>query len=479
MSRPASTLGAGATGVMPRARGGSVVAVEDEKEGLAFGFLIAMVMLFAVAADRLVIGVSTGGRGALPVTVVAGPALAAFAVWRFGGRRTLGFLESPAFLVGVLPYLVFTFTLPVLGVIVNRYPDRTLLSVAEATSAVSFMAIGAALSRAPRDRWRRWVMVGICVQLLYAGGQYAYLNELPGSALFGPFHSWDLSLQGIYGTLVQARSTGLYFNPNELGTWAGTMALLAWGVFASRRRFLGVSLAVLTLLLSQSRGASVALAAAAVVGLALGVMARRVALGEAVRALLSLVIAVGLVIVIVVLVEPSSDLVSRFSALIAVAVQGPRADPNLAGRLDYWASVVDLNALYPFGTFGPPEMLLGSAVDSTWFRVFAQGSVPYVATFVLLLASPLALRRTWLSEAAVGLTVLFAVAGLTQTPFNYPMVVLYWTLLGAAAQASTEQLRAEVDARDIWRPAARVSSRVERLRRRREAVAATNSEPPR
>ena len=140
--------------------------------------------------------------------------------------------------------------------------------------------------------------------------------------------------------------------------------------------------------------------------------------------------------IVVVAIEPSQGLVDRFGALLAVAAQGPRADANLAGRLDYWASVLDLNVLYPWGTWGSPEFLLGSAVDSSWFQVFAQGSVLYVAALVLLLVAPFGVRNTEFGGALVLLAVLLAVAGLTQTPLGYPAAFLYWVLLGASLQSS-------------------------------------------
>ena len=401
--------------------------------------IILFVFAWVLADARAVLTFATGGRGALPLLTFVAPMAAVYAVARHGTAQTLAFVRSPVFLVGVLPYLAFTFVLPFLGVMFTRYSERTLISAAGATTAFSFMVLGAVASTAPLRQWRPWIVGAILLQLAYAAGQASYLNRWPGWELFSPFHSWDLSLEGVYGTLVQARSSGLFFNPNELGLWAGVAAVLAWTILTPRWRLAGVALAITTLALSQSRGATVALVAAGCVGIAMAFVRGRVNLPGAARTTIFVGMATALAIIVVLLVEPSEGLVDRFSALAAVVAQGPRADANLAGRLDYWASVVDLNAVYPLGTLGPPEALLGSAVDSTWFRVLAQGSVPYLGALVLLLAAPFAIHEPKFGDTLIMITVLFAVAGLTQTPFNYPVALLFWALLGAALQTSVTE----------------------------------------
>jgi hypothetical protein len=357
-------------------------------------------------------------------------------VVRYGSRRSLGFLAHPAFVWGIAPYLALTALLPVFGVMFYGFPERTLFSITGATSALSFVVIGAALSSRDDRAWWRWLLLAIAIELVYATGQTVYLTRGPGWDLFTPFHQWDLSLQMFYGQLVQARGTGLYFNPNELGFWAGVAAILSWTMLPPRLRGVGVSFSVLTLFLSQSRGASVALVAVLIVGAVLSVARRPAGLSTLFRAVLSFGVA-GLVAAVAVLaIEPSGTLVGRFGALLDVVTQGPRAVPNLAGRLDYWAAVVDLNAVYPWGTWGPPEMVLGTAVDSSWFQTFAQGSVPYAASLALLVVAPLAIRDSSFGRALVLVAVLVGVAGLSQTPLSYPAIFVFWMLLGAGLQSS-------------------------------------------
>jgi O-Antigen ligase len=413
--------------------------------------LIPFVLACAALADRAVVGVSTGGRGALGLVSVAAPLVAAATIVRYGSRRSVGFLAHPAFVWGIAPFLVLTAVLPIFGVMFYGFPERTLLSITGATTALSFLVIGAALSPRDDQAWSRWLLLAIALQLLYATGQTMYLARASGWELFTPFHQWDLSLQRLFGELVQARGTGLYFNPNELGLWAGAAVILAWTMLPSRLRGIGVTLAVVTLLLSQSRGASVALVAALVVGAVLSVARGRAGPSTWFRAVLSFGVA-GLVAAVVVLaIEPAGALVGRFGALLDVLTKGPTADPNLAGRLDYWSAVMNLNVVYPWGTWGPPEMLLGTAIDSSWYEAFAQGSVPYAATLALLLIAPLAVRNTRFGRGLVLVAVLVAVAGLTQTPLGYPVIYIFWALLGVGLQAS---VAARTSARAIGRDTA-------------------------
>jgi len=398
--------------------------------------LIPFVVGCAVLGDRVVVGLSTGGRGALGLVSIMAPLVALATIARYGAKRSLGFLARPAFVWAIAPFLVLTAVLPVFGVMFYAFPERTLLAITGSTTALSFLVIGAALSSREEGSWWRWLLLAIALQLLYATGQAIYLARAAGWELFTPFHQWDLSMQALYGALIQARGTGLYFNPNELGLWAGVAVILAWTMLPPRIRSLGITLAVVTLILSQSRGAVVALLVALAVGGVWSVARGRMSRSMAIRTVLSFAVVALVVTVVVAAIGPSRDFVTRFGALLDVVTQGPRADVNLAGRLDYWSAVMDLNVLYPWGTWGPPEMILGTAVDSSWFRAFSQGSVPYVASLALLLAAPYALRDSRFGRGLVLVAVVVAVAGLTQTPVDYPVIYLFWVLLGAGLQST-------------------------------------------
>ena len=416
----------------PQSPAGGVSTAAAERTGASI--LILFVVASVVLGDRAQLNVATGGRGVLPILQILAPLVALGTAARYGSRSSLGFVALPVFLLGVVPYIAMTAVLPVAGVVFNGYPERTLLSVGEATTAVSFLVVGAALSRVPAGSWSPWIVAAILIQLIYATAQALFLAGGPGSELFAPFHAWDLSYAGA-ADFVQQRSSGLYLNPNELGVWAGGALIMALTLLRSVRRTVAVAGALATLLLSQSRGSTIAVVAALFVMAAIAL--RRGGINRSGLATVALLAAGAFVALgAVVAVGPPGLLEDRFGGLVDVFVEGPRAEANLAGRLDYWSAVGVLNSLYPWGTGGSPELLLGTAVDSTWFRVFAQGAAPYVAALVLLLFVAVSMPGFTYRRPLVLLTVLLAVAGLTQTPFNYPIGYLFWVLLGAGLEAT-------------------------------------------
>jgi hypothetical protein len=307
-----------------------------------------------------------------------------------------------------------------------------MLSMLSGISAFSFMVIGAALSTDPGRSWTFWLLVGVALQLAYAIGQAASLGGGLAAEIFAPFHAWDLSLVDIR-TFVQARSTGLYLNPNELGFWAALATVLSWTLMRGWARYLGVVLAIATLILAESRGSIAALVAAVAVGLVLAW--RRGGLGwHTVRAI---AVVAGLLLVVVVVafeLRPSEPGAARLLALVDVLVQGPEADPNLRGRIDFWRSVLDFLDAQPFGSLGSPELAVGTAIDNDWFRALARGSVPYFGAMLLVILTPITIRRGARREALWLSTVVIAVSAVSQIPFDYPAIVLFWVLLGGGIQ---------------------------------------------
>ncbi len=409
-------------------RGGRLIAARST-------LLVPFALACAILADRAQVGIPTGGRGMLPLLTIVAPIAASATVARYGARRSLGFLATPAFVLGVSPYLALTVLLPVLGVMFNAFPERTLLSLTEATTALSFLVIGAALSSGYGRCWSRWLLIAVTVQLLYSAGQAVYYSQAPGWELLTPLHEWDLS-QADPLTFVQGRSSGLYFNPNVLGFWAGLAVILSWSMLSPRYRWVGVALGVLTLLLSQSRGAAAAVLAALVGGAVLSIAGGGFFSGRIFKGISSFALAITAALSIAALIVPAAVLGDRFGALFSVWSEGTRADPNLAARLDLWEAVTALNAVYPWGTLGSPEYVLGNAVDNAWFRAFSQGSILYVATLAMLLVAGFFVSPHRHGLALRLVAILIAVAGFTQTPFGYAPIVLFWLLLGGGLQAS-------------------------------------------
>jgi hypothetical protein len=393
-------------------------------------WIIPFVLASAMLSDRAFVTLATGGQGIFPLLAVLAPLAAIACVTRYGIERSLAFFTHPIFVVGVLPYLVLTATLPILGVMFHAYPERTLLSLTDATTAVSFLVLGAAAASNGERGWAKWLVPAIGLQLAYALAQAINWARGPGWELFTPFAEWDHSLATLEGQLESAgRSTGLFTNPNELGLWAAMAAVLAWTVLPGRQRGIGVALAVLTLLMSQSRGPAVGLVAAVVAGAVFGIARGRLLSSTAIRAVVTLAVA-GLLVTLAFAFQVVDVSLDRFGFLIQVLTQGPQADVNLAARLNLWSGVLQLNLAFPWGTWGSPELLLGTAIDSAWFRAFAQGSAIYVAAVALLFGGAMAVRNAAYGDALRLTSVVLAVVGLTQTTLGAPVIPVFWALLG-------------------------------------------------
>jgi hypothetical protein len=413
-------------------------------------WILPFVLVAVIASDRVFLVVETGGHGVFPLLALIAPIAAIGAVLRYGIARSLGFIAHPAFIFGVLPYLILTVVLPILGVMFHGYPERTLLSVSETTTALSFLVLGAVAASNDDRGWLRWLLPAIAVEFAYALGQTINWARGPGWELFTPFAGWDRSLATLADQISsEGRATGLFTNPNELGLWASVAAVLAWTLLPGRQRAVGVTLAALTLLLSQSRGPTVGLVAAVVAGAALGIARGRLVSMTAFRAVATLTVAAAVVVVVTSfqLLDVPLD---RFGFLIQVVAVGPQADANLAGRISLWSGVLNLNLAFPLGTWGSPELILGTAVDSAWFHAFAQGSAIYVVAVALLFGAAMAVRNATYGDALRLTVVVLAVVGLTQTTLGSPVTPLFWAVLGLYLGASVAKRGTNREAEIAW-----------------------------
>ena len=168
-------------------RGSRVDKSTHPVTGRGSTLIIPFVFGCAILADRAVVVIPTGGQGVLPLVAIVAPLAAIVTLARYGSRRSLGFLETPAFVLAVLPYLVLTAVLPMLGVMFNGYPVRTLLATADATTAISFLVLGAAASSNENRSWAPWLLLAVVLQLAYTAGQAIYWARGPGWELFTPF----------------------------------------------------------------------------------------------------------------------------------------------------------------------------------------------------------------------------------------------------------------------------------------------------
>ncbi len=325
--------------------------------------ILAVLLVVTLLSQRIYLTLPIGqSRPAILELLPIGMAiLAALVTIRARGGNLLLFARRD-FLLIWCPYLGLSILFPLLGVVTHQYPVRTLAAIQVPVYAISSLVLGAELVRTdPRGMagWRWALFIAVLVQ-----GIYAVLQQLVIGNLLPPAWdwvlNWDISTQRAYGdTVIVGRSAGFYINPNILGAAAGIALLMGICAVRPRLSYAIVGATFAALLLSQSRGASVALIVA--LGFLLVLAVRR---HNAPR-LEQLVPYAGVVVVVVagwlalvVSGAPAGTLIGRFGSGISLQ------DPNVVGRIEFWEAGMRLLGSHPFGTFGPPEFLLGTAVEA-------------------------------------------------------------------------------------------------------------------
>ncbi|TCJ18880.1 hypothetical protein E0L93_05100 [Rubrobacter taiwanensis] len=397
--------------------------------------ILIWVVLCVLLADRLTIDVSSGGRGIVPILILLTPLLAALVGFLSRGMA-LGFLKHLMFRMFWGPFLLLTFLLPLLGVLFTTYPTRTLFASMQAIVVLSFVSLGYWLGRTasnPEILWNRYLPIAIIVQFIYALGQHLSRTGSISSSFWNPFYEWDLSSQLAYGSeVVLGRSTGFYVSANTLGFWGVIAVCASLYLITSRLRYVSLVAALLTILISQSRGALVAVSVVLIAALIWQfVFVRRFRMQDLILSAFTIVIVTGAGWLLIQQGFAEQSVVDRFAGGLSVVTQGSTADQNLVGRFKFWSEALRLHSEYLLGTFGPPEYKLGTAIDNDWVRLLVQGGIIYVLTFILMLGAGISLLWREGEGRFIGaLSGAIALAGLTQTPLGYTPILLYWFILG-------------------------------------------------
>lgn len=112
----------------------------------------------------------------------------------------------------------------------------------------------------------KYAFGAIVVEAILATGQYLHTQGI-ALAILESQYRWDIWTQASYSEhyIITGRSIGSFINPNELGYWSIIAFWLSMLALRGWSRGCGVSMALLTLFLSQSRGSMLALAGSAAV----------------------------------------------------------------------------------------------------------------------------------------------------------------------------------------------------------------------
>lgn len=399
--------------------------------------------LYILLAERLILRMETGGRGLLPLLAIATPV----AIFAFGilpsGWRSFRFLLKRDFWVYWGLYIALKFLLPIVGVLLHGYPLRTLLSLLEAGLPLLFIWVGTWIANRPGERFELFrcsLVFLIVVQFICAAGQYLYVNYNLDIPLLAAQFSWDRSSQALYSeNLPVGRSIGTYVNPNTLGFWGFMAFWTAALLLKERQRAWSAMLSMLILLLSQSRVAIVAMGASLiafaftrVTNMLVGNMKVRIRTVTNVFAVVIVAIFFAILAMSQAIIGINIPGTERLTDMIRVFGAGLGEDPNWDARVLAWKEALDLYREVPWGTLGPPELMLGHFIDSEWVRLLVQGGVALVCAYILSLLGGLRYltyrkpEKSFLAMASVGLVIL----SITSTPMGYPPIALYWVCVG-------------------------------------------------
>jgi hypothetical protein len=397
------------------------------KERLSTDALIVWACVYLVLGEGLALNVPLSQESRrFPLASLFTIVLVALVWWKLGGvpgRNEWRRLWPPAL------YLSLNVLVIVAGVVVGG-SWHYLAAVAQPVAIGAWVIAGWLVART-HDRAEssmlsalRWTAFA---QLL--GG----VVQLAGRLLGGrdPMWLWGRYLEGLYHTPILTRASGFYLNPNTYSLLG--LLLAVWAMYApgDRNVRFGVGLSgAVIIVLGASR-------TSLVVGGLLGVIwlassSRRLAqILSSRRRKLILLAAAAVLVVIAASTQFGGMLAERVSSIAKVAVSGPSADRNLDARLAGWVQAVEYLRQHPAGTLVPPYAKL-KVVDSDYLRCLAQGSVPYLLSFLAVLCS-----ASWMGRGGgrrrliLWVTAGVALTGLFQSSAeSVPAMPLFWMLLG-------------------------------------------------
>ncbi len=322
----------------------------------------------------------------------------------------LGVFRQPAvgFSVGL-----FT-VLPLLGVLAGRGGLTSAAAFGVGLSLIVAYAMGQYVA-ADRFDISLALLAVLGLDLLFILSQIAAFNGFP---FLSQLNAFDVDSKFGAGYFIVARPSGLFLNPNDLGSFSAVVLAYAM-VIDIRNRMAILALSALGVLASGSRGALLAIAAVVLWLLAQRYLSTRGSLMRMGRIAAVLVVAVGLL-----LAFGPDVLIERLQFRGGVA-----EDSSVTGRFDQIAELWDWVLSYPFGYWSPPQLLSGTAIDNDWTRILVQGGLAmlllWVAALVVLGGH---LRTLGTSMAAPVLAA--AVLSFSQLVVGRPTGLLLFALLG-------------------------------------------------
>ncbi len=367
--------------------------------------------------------------------VIIGVLVISMTAGRWGGLTTslslLGFLWCLLF-VGVavlrprpvdldvfrhpaVGFSVGAFTvLPLLGVLADRGSLSSAAAFAVGLSLIAAYALGQYLAA---DRYDISLVLTtvLGINLIFVLSQIAAFNGFPG---LSQLNALDVDSKFGAGYFIVARPSGVFLNPNDLGSFGAVILTYAMVVHL-RQRMPIIALSAIVVLASGSRGAL--LAVLAVVAWLLGqrYLSTRGQLLRLGRIAGVLVVAVGLL-----LAFGPDVLIERLQFRGGVG-----SDSSVSGRFDQINDLWDWVLSYPLGFWSPPQLLSGTAIDNDWTRILVQGGI----LMLLLWIGALVVLGSYLKQVGTTMAapvIAVAVLSFSQLVVGRPTGLLLFFILG-------------------------------------------------
>lgn len=408
--------------------------------------LLITTFAYVLFDERFTLAVDTGGRGALQPVDFLVPLAGVFLFLGLGGIPGPRLFPANRRSLFWAPYVALTFVLPILGVFLRSEPPRTMYTSIVGTIEVSFILFGAwaAFSGAHVLRLAKWyAWIAILLEFVVALIDYLNKTGMYPTAIGKFLLQWNIQGEGALGefTIITWRSVGTFVNPNDLGFWSVVAFWISAFLFRGFFRFTGVIAALLTEVLSQSRGSLISLLATFVVWLAYVTLSRDRRLRKMRDA--SYLSAICFVLTVCwmgaaltqsngVAVSDKFNVVDRFERGLDVLADGAGADSNASARVEAWNLATGFYYEHPLGTWVSPRLKFHLYIDNEYVKTLLQGSILYL--FTLLLVISCSFWRIMRPGAVPRLTALIvltaAVNGMSAYPFSYSAIGLFWIFLG-------------------------------------------------
>lgn len=404
-------------------------------------FVLTLILLYVLFTERIFLQLSSGGRGILPILELVIPVVAAVLLVFERNTQSLIVYRNNQFLQRFGFFILLTLLLPFLGVLFNDYPARTSLTSLAGFRAIAFVSFGCWIAQSStyvRKLAKQYLFTAVVLEGTLASTQYLYSHGIVTGGLFEAQYRWDITTQYQYSEhyIITGRSIGSFINPNELGFWSTVGFWSSALLFNRWMAFIGCGASLCGLIFSQSRGSLFALTLSMIIWFGYTFFSQRKSLSQArhFAFMSAIILLLGISLGGLTFQDriSNSPILSRFGNGIKVFSSGASADANAQGRVMAWKLALHFFEKHPEGTWGEPQMRLGSFMDNDYIRILLQGSILYLLSFAVLLVSAfLCLNGSTDSGRLLAMiSVVLSVNAMSANPLAYTASSIFWMICG-------------------------------------------------